>query len=95
MILLLPLPAIDPKSTAIAGTLTPIAMTEGHAGPVNFVASVALKDSRSEVLDGAHKTEAETSMLVFSGGDGFEDFLASVPLDDITDSSSCVNVWLG
>lgn len=95
VILLLPLPAIGPKSTAVTGALTPIALTEGHAGPISFVASVALKGNISDALDGADKPEAETSMLVFSGGDGFEDFLTSIPPEDITDSSSCVNVWLG
>ena len=93
VILLLPLPAIGTTSTAITGALVPVALTEGHAGPVSFVATVALKGDRSDMLDSAHKSEARTDMLVFSGGDGFEDFLSSVPPEDITDSSSCVNVW--
>lgn len=68
---------------------------EGHAGPISFVATVAtLKGNRPDMLDSARNSETETDMLVFSGGDGFEDFLSSAPpVAAITDSSSRVNVW--
>lgn len=93
VVLLLPLPAIDTKWTALTDTLVPLALTEGHAGPISFIATVALKRNRSDLMDSAYDSDTETDMLVFSGGDGFEDFFSSVPLGDITDSCSCVNVW--
>lgn len=93
VILLLPLPAIGTTGT-VTGSLAPLALMEGHAGPISFVATMATwKGNRPDMLDSACKSETETDMLVFSGGDGFEDFLSTAPSAAITDCSSCVNVW--
>ena len=92
MILLLPLPAIGTTST-VTGSLAPLALMEGHAGPISFVAAMALRGNRPDVVYSASKSESEMDMLVFSGGDGLEDFLSSTPPAAITDCSSCVNVW--
>ena len=104
VILMLPLPMISASASSVTGPLIPIALTEGHAGPVNFLASMH--------IDPAHKVEEEQSVknipeqtapkntasgnipiLVFSGGEGFQDFVSNMSLEDIPDNNSCVNIW--
>ena len=101
VVLQLPLPTVSSDTTEISGPLTPIAVTEGHAGPVNFIASMMVDNLREETL-GQGSTLASipespppsaSSTLVFTGGEGFEDFVSSLPYDEISDNTSCVNIW--
>ena len=102
VVLQLPLPTIAADTTTVSGSLAPIAVTEGHAGPVNFIASMVVDNLQEERIEGGNTLASipespppsgPSSTLVFTGGEGFEDFVSSMPCDDISDNTSCVNIW--